>query len=69
LADLLTPEITREGAVTRKTQEDQDMALRRWVKYCHSIGITTNFYLDSLEKPDKIKIVGAFSVALRKGRS
>jgi len=44
------------------------MALRRWVKYCHSIGITTDFYLDFLEKPDRIKIVGAFSVALREGR-
>jgi hypothetical protein len=49
------------------TTEDQDWAWRRWVEYCHSIGITTDFYLDFLEKPDRIKIVGAFSVALREG--
>jgi hypothetical protein len=49
-------------------QEDQDRAWRQWVEYCHSIGITTDFYLDFLEKPDIIKIVGAFSIALRKDR-
>jgi hypothetical protein len=58
-ADLSTAEITREGAVIRKTQDDQDRAWRQWVEHCHSIGITTDFYLDFLEKPDRIKIVGA----------
>jgi hypothetical protein len=53
LADLSTAEIAREGAVKQKTQEDQDRAWRRWVEYCHSIGITTDFYLDFLEKPDR----------------
>jgi hypothetical protein len=64
LADLLTAETAREGAVTRKTIEDQDRAVRRWKEYARSIGITEDIWLDHLDRADKIKVFGAFAVAL-----
>jgi hypothetical protein len=60
-------QIELENVVRKKQQEDQDRVWRRWVEYCHSIGITTDFYLDFLEKPHRIKIIGAHAVALQEG--
>ena len=36
--------------------------------YCRSIGIHGDFFLDSLEREGKIKILGAFAMAMRQGR-
>ena len=68
MGDLVTAETLREGAVTRKTLEDRDRALRRWKSYAKSIGITDDIWLDHLDRADRIKIFGAFAIALRQGR-
>jgi len=51
-----------------KTFEDQDRAWRRWEEYANSIGIGDDLFLDGLSKPNRIKIMGAFAMALREGK-
>ena len=66
---MLAAAATSEEAVTGKTQEDQDRALSRWEQYCESIGIgEEDFYLREFEKGDRIRLMGAFAMALRQGR-
>ena len=68
MADCVAAEDARQGAVTGKTIEDQDRAWRRWKEYANSIGIGNDLFLDGLPKPNRIKIMGAFAMALREGR-
>ena len=68
MADCVAAEDARQGAVTGKTIEDQDRAWRRWEEYANSIGIGDDLFLDGLPKPNRIKIMGAFALALREGR-
>ena len=68
MADLIAAETAREGAVTGKTHEDQARAWRRWEAYCDSIGIIEDEFLDHFKKPQRIKLMGAFAMALRGGR-
>lgn len=68
MADCVAAEDARQGSVTGKTLEDQDRAWRRWEEYANSIGIHDDIYLDNLSKPNRIKIMGAFALALREGR-
>ena len=68
MADLVTAEITRQDAVTGKTHEDQARAFRRWEKYLLSVGIREDIFLESLTKGQRIRVCGAFTMALRKGR-
>jgi hypothetical protein len=67
VGDLVTAETEREGAVTRKTLEDRDRALRRWKVYAKSIGIIDDIWFDHLDRADRIKVFGAFAVALQQG--
>ena len=46
LAYLAAAETAREGAVTGKTHADQARAWSRWEKYCGSIGIIEDEFLD-----------------------
>ena len=68
MADLAAAETARKGAVTGKTHEDQARAWRRWCEWCDSVGITEDKCLDGCTKPQRIKLMGAFSMALRGGR-
>ena len=68
MADLSTAKTTREGAVERGTHEKQSRAWRRWTTYCESIGLEHNLFLDEFTRHQRIKIFGAFAVALREGR-
>lgn len=68
MADCIAAEATRQEAVTGKTHKDQDRAWSRWVRYANSIGIKNDYYLDKLSKPHRIKLMGAFAMALREGR-
>jgi hypothetical protein len=67
MADCVAAEDARQGAVTGKTIEDH-RAWRRWEEYANSIGIGDDLFLDGLSKPNRIKIMGAFAMALREGR-
>jgi hypothetical protein len=68
MVDLVTADAARQDAVTRKTHEDEARAWRRWIEYAKSIGITQDFFLDGLTRPQRIKIMGAFAMAMREGR-
>jgi hypothetical protein len=68
LADLAAAEVAREGAVTGKTHEDQARAFRRWKEYCDSIGLIDDYYLDHFTRGQRIKLVGAFAMAMRGAR-
>ena len=68
MADLVAAEASREGAVTGKTHEDQARAWRRWNEWIESIGIIDDIYLDSFTKHQRVKLIGAFAMAMREGR-
>jgi len=68
LADLAAPAAAGEGAVTRKTREEQAWAWSRWVSYCRSIGIVNNVFLDGFERSEQNRLFGAFAMALHSGR-
>ena len=68
MVDLVAAEAAREESVTRKTHADQDRAWSRWLTYAESIGISDDIYLDHLSRANRIKIMGAFALALREGR-
>lgn len=67
VADLAAVETARQGAVQGDTHEKQSRAWRRWLEYCASIGLTDT-YLDGFDKHQRIKLMGAFAMALREGR-
>jgi hypothetical protein len=68
LADLCAAEVARQGAVTRKTHEDQARAWRRWIQWTKSIGLEHDIYLDGFSKHQRIKLIGVFAMALRQAR-
>ena len=68
MADLAAAETAREGAVTGKTHDDQARAWTRWQKYCGSIGIIEDEFLDFFKRGQRIRLMGAFAMALREGR-
>ena len=67
VADLAAVELTRQRGVQRSTHENQARAWRRWNEYCLSIGLNDT-YLDGFDKHQRIKLMGAFAVAMREGR-
>jgi len=68
VADVCSAALAREGAVTVKTHEDQNRAWRRWVMWAESVGLGDDIFLDGFERADRIKLMGAFAMALREGR-
>ena len=37
-------------------------------KYCESVGLGDDVYLDEFSKPNRIRLMGAFAMAMREGR-
>ena len=37
-------------------------------KYCESVGLGDDVYLDGFSKPNRIRLMGAFAMAMREGR-
>ena len=69
MADLAAAEVAREGAVTGKTHEDQARAWGRWEKWCDSVGLIDDVFLDDIDnKGQRIRLVGAFAMAMREAR-
>jgi hypothetical protein len=61
-------ETATEKAVTRATHEDQARAWRRWQEWCSEVGLEHDLFLDSFSPNQKIRLLGAFAMALRQGR-
>jgi hypothetical protein len=68
MADCVAAEAAREGAVTGKMLKDQDKAWRRWEQYADPIGLGDKLFLHGFSRPNRIKLMGAFAVAMREGR-
>jgi hypothetical protein len=68
MADLCAADTARADAVTRKTHEDHDRTWLRWKSYLDSVGLIDDYFLDSFNRTQRIRLVGAFMQALRQGR-
>ena len=68
MVDLVAAEAAREGAVTGATHEDQARVWRRFKMWCDSVGLTNDYFLDNFSRGQRIRIVGAFAMAMRGGR-
>ena len=68
MVDLAAAEAAREGAVTRATHEDQSRAFRRWRDWCDQVGLIEDYFLDNFAKGQRIRLVGAFAMAMRNAR-
>ncbi len=66
-ADFATAVLTREQAVTGGTHDNEYRAHARWEEYFLSIGCR-DIFMDSLSKQERILLLGAFTMAVRKGR-
>ena len=67
MADLAAAEAFREGAVTGKTHQDQARAWRRWDEWYESVGIIDDTFIEHFTKHQRVKLIGAFAMALREG--
>jgi hypothetical protein len=68
MVDLSAAEAAREGAVTGKTHEDQARAWRRFREWCDSVGLIDDYYLENFSRGQRIRLIGAFAMAMRGGR-
>jgi len=68
VADLSSSALARERAVQGGTHANQALSWQRWIKYCKSIGLDSDIFLDRLSRENRHKIIGAFAVALREGQ-
>ena len=64
---LAAADTVREEAVTGKTHAEQAREWSRWENYCGSIGIVEDEFLDHFTQGQRIRIMGAFAMALPEG--
>jgi hypothetical protein len=64
MADLITAETSREGAVMGITHKNHAWLWFQFVKYLGIIGIGQDVFLDSFTRSQQNKIIGAFAMAL-----
>ena len=68
MADLVASETACERAVQGSTHENQARAWDRWETWCDSVGLEDNFLLCYFSKGQRIRLVGAFAMAVRQGQ-
>jgi hypothetical protein len=68
VADLSSSALARERAVQGGTNANQALSWQWWIKYCKSIGLDSDIFLDRLSRENRINIIGAFAVTMRDGR-
>jgi hypothetical protein len=68
VADLAAATVAAEAGVGRGTHENDARAWSRYTKYCDSIGLNGNYFLDGMPRQHRIAIMGAFAVAIHEGR-
>ena len=64
LSDLNASALAHERAVQGGTHSNQKLSWKLWNKYCASIGLKTNFFLDRFGQEYCIRIMGAFAAAM-----
>ena len=67
VADLSASALAHERAVQGGAHANQDLSWQQLIKYCHSIGLDSDIFLNRFEREHQIKIIGAFSVSMRDG--
>ncbi len=68
MADLANATVAAEAGVGGGTHENDARAWSRYTKYCNSIGLDGNYFLDGMPRQHRIAIMGAFAVAIHEGR-
>jgi hypothetical protein len=68
VADLAAAKVAAEAGVGGGTHQNDARDWSRYTKYCDSISLTGNYFLDGIPRQHKITIMGAFAVAMREGR-
>ena len=68
MADLASATAAAEEGVGGGTHANDARAWSRYTKYCNSIGLNGNYFLDGMPQQHKLAIMGAFAVAVREGR-
>jgi hypothetical protein len=64
MADCVAAEVARESVVQQKKNKDQAWLWDRWTTYCGWIELGDTLLTD-FPRSAKIKVLGAFSVAMR----
>jgi hypothetical protein len=68
MADLTSATATRQTAVGGNTLDNESWAWNCYSKYCKSIGLRDNLFLEDMCQTHQIKIIRGFAVAVRQGR-
>ncbi len=68
MADLAAATVAAEAEVGGGTHENDTRAWSCYTKYCSSIGLDENYFLNGMPRQHRIAIMGAFAVAIREGR-
>jgi hypothetical protein len=64
MADLASALAAHLTAVNRSTLKNKARVWGRYSKYCKSCGLDNNLFLDGMSRNKKIKIMGAFAMAV-----
>ncbi len=68
MADLAAALVAAKAGVGRGTHENDTWAWSRYTKYCNSIGLDGNYFLNGMPQQHRIVFMGAFAVAICEGR-
>jgi hypothetical protein len=68
VADLTAALAARETGVGRGTHKNNAWAWNCYVDYCNSIGLGGSYFLDNNPRLHRIKLMGAFAVAVHEGQ-
>ena len=64
LADLTFALVARQTAVSRNTHKNNTQAWKHHLEYCNKARLVDNLFLDGTSRQQRIKIMGAFSMAM-----
>ncbi len=68
MADLSAVSSAHQAAVGGGTHENNARSWNCYIKYCDSIRLGGNYFLDEMHRQHQIEIIGAFAVAVRQGQ-
>jgi hypothetical protein len=68
MANLAAALVAAEAGVGGGTHKNDARAWSRYTKYCDSIGLDGNYFLDGMPRQHRIAIMGAFTMAIHEGR-
>jgi hypothetical protein len=68
MADLAAASVATEEGVGGGTHENNTRAWTHYTQYCDSIDFGGNFFLNRMPRQHKLAVMGAFTMAIRKGQ-